>query len=179
MNNELLLLIKKHTDTLIQQRKTRPQEVLEFKMNKGMETFSPSPPTNSIEEGKWLLAVTFFETTNSVFIITDENNSFLITTPSHWNFEYTDKTIDQLNKLIVLRSENGIELLVEQVKKKRIFLTKDYSLSSRGTFKNEILEEIKNSKNNVFEDMVYRFQLTYDEMMVTLDLKYIPTTTIR
>ena len=34
MNNELLLLIKKHTDTLIQQTKTKPQEALEFKLNK-------------------------------------------------------------------------------------------------------------------------------------------------
>ena len=32
MNNELLLLIKKHTDTLIEQTTTKPQETLEFKM---------------------------------------------------------------------------------------------------------------------------------------------------
>ena len=40
MNNELLVLIKKHTDNLIKQTKTRPQQTLEFKMNKQMETFS-------------------------------------------------------------------------------------------------------------------------------------------
>ena len=34
MNNELLLTIKKHTDTLIEQNKTRPQKTLEFKMKK-------------------------------------------------------------------------------------------------------------------------------------------------
>ena len=84
MNNELLLLTKKHTDTLIQQTKTRPQEKLEFKMNKQMQTFSFSPPMNLIEEGKWLLAVSSFECTNSVFDITDENNSFSITIPGHW-----------------------------------------------------------------------------------------------
>ena len=39
MNNELLLLIEKHTDTLIEQTKTRPQETLEFKMNKQMQNF--------------------------------------------------------------------------------------------------------------------------------------------
>ena len=39
MNNELLLLIKKHTDTLIEQTKTKPQETLEFKMNKQMQNF--------------------------------------------------------------------------------------------------------------------------------------------
>ena len=39
MNNELLLLIKKHTDTLIQQTKTKPQETLEFKMDKQIANF--------------------------------------------------------------------------------------------------------------------------------------------
>ena len=34
MNNEFLLLIKKHRDTVIEQIKTKPQETLEFKMNK-------------------------------------------------------------------------------------------------------------------------------------------------
>ena len=31
MNNELLLLIKKHTDNLIEQTKTKPQETLNLK----------------------------------------------------------------------------------------------------------------------------------------------------
>ena len=66
----MLLLIKKHTDTLNEQTKTKPQETLEFKMNKQMQTFSFSPPINSIEEGKWLLAVTSFATMNSVYNIT-------------------------------------------------------------------------------------------------------------
>ena len=39
MNKELLLLIKKHTDTLIENTKTRPQETLEFKMNKHANIF--------------------------------------------------------------------------------------------------------------------------------------------
>ena len=39
MNNEMLLLIKKHTDTLIENTKTRAQETLEFKMNKQKQIF--------------------------------------------------------------------------------------------------------------------------------------------
>ena len=39
MINELLLLIRKHTDTLIEQAKIRRQETLEFKMNKQMQIF--------------------------------------------------------------------------------------------------------------------------------------------
>ena len=52
MNNELLLLIKKHTGTLIEQTKTRPQETLYFVLKKKMETFSFNPPLNLVKEGK-------------------------------------------------------------------------------------------------------------------------------
>ena len=68
MNNELLLLIKKHTGTLLEQTKTRPQEKLEYELNKQVETFSFNPPINLLEGRKWLLAVTSFEATSSVFI---------------------------------------------------------------------------------------------------------------
>ena len=52
MNIELLLLIKKHTDTLIEQPKSRAQEKFDIKMNKQMETFSFSPPIKLVEEVK-------------------------------------------------------------------------------------------------------------------------------
>ena len=42
-----------------------------------MDTFSFNPPINLIEE-KWLLAVTFFEATNSVFNITSEIKAFQV-----------------------------------------------------------------------------------------------------
>ena len=175
MNNELLLLIKKHTDTLIEQTKTKPQEKLEFKMNKQRQTFSFNPPINLVEEGKWLLAVSSFECTNSVFNITNENNSFSIIIQGHYQNESDEKTVDDLKKLLERRSENGIELHVEQVRKKGLISINDYSLSSLGMFKDEIIEELKNVKYDDLEDLVYRFQLTYDEIMNILDLKYIPT----
>ena len=146
MNNELLLLIKKHTDTLIQQTKTRPHETLEIKMSRQTQTFLFNPPINLSEEDKWLLAVTSFEATNSVFNITHEHNSFSITIPGHWNYKSAEKTIDEQNNLLELRSENNIELHTKQVRKKGLILIKEYSLSSLGTFKAEILEELKNAK---------------------------------
>ena len=127
MNDELLLLVENNTDTLIEQPKTKPQETLEFKMNKQMQTVSFNPPINLVEEGKWLLKQPF-KATNSVFDTTDENNSFPITTPGHWNSESAEKTFDELNKLIDLRSENDIELHVEQVRKKGIISINDHSL---------------------------------------------------
>ena len=115
MNNELLFLIKKHTDTLIEQTKTKPQETLEFKMNKRTQRFSFNPPLNLVEEGKCLMAVSSFECTNSVFNITNENNSFSIIIPGHYQNKSDEKTIDNLNKLLELKS---IELHVEEVKKR-------------------------------------------------------------
>ena len=171
----MLLLIRKHTDTLIEQTKTKPQETLEFKMNEQKQTFSFNPPINLLEGGRWLLGVYSFECTNSVFNITNENNSFSVIVPGHYETESAEKTINELNKLLELRSQNGIEFYVEQVRKKGLILINDYSLSSLGMFKDEILEDLKNAKFNDLEDKVYRFQLTYDEIMDILDLKYIPT----
>ena len=174
MNNELLLLIKKHTDTLIEQTKTKPQETLEFKMNKQMQTFSFKPPINLVEEGKWLLRMSLFECTNSVFNKTNENNSFSIIIPGHYETESAEKTFDELNKLLELKS---LELHVDEVKKpgnKIKIGDSEYKLSDF-TQKNEILEELKNVKYNDLKDLVYRMRLSYDEIMDTLDLKYIPT----
>ena len=91
MNNQMVFWLKKHTDTLIEQTKTIPQETLEFKMNKQMETFSFNPPINLFEEGEWLLPVTCFGTTNSVFITNDKNNNFSCTKPGHWNSKSGEK----------------------------------------------------------------------------------------
>ena len=115
MDNELLFLIKKHTDTLIQQTQTKPQEILEYKMNKQKQIFSFNPPINLVEENKWLLGVSLFDCTNSVFNITNENNSLSIIIPGHYQNKADEKTIDDLNKLLEIKS---LELQVEEVKKR-------------------------------------------------------------
>ena len=175
MNNDLLLLIKKHTDTLIENTKTKPQETLEFKMNKQMQTFSFNPPINLVEEGKWLLAVSSFECASSVFNITNKNNSFSINKPGHYQNKSDEKTIDELNKLLELRS---LELHVEEVRKRGNKLKigdNEYKLSDFDNQKNEILEELKNVKYNDLGDLVYRMRLSYDEIIDILDLKHIST----
>ena len=53
---------------------------------------------------------------------------------------------------------------------KKLILLNDYSLSNLGNFKNVILEELKNAKYNDLEDLVYKFQLTFVEIKVLLDL---------
>ena len=115
MNNELLLLIKKHTDTLIEQTKTKPQETLEFKINKQMQTFSFNLSINLVEEGKWLLGVSSFDCTNFVSNMTNENNSFSIIIPGHYQNKSDEKTVDDPKKLLELAS---LELHVKEVKKR-------------------------------------------------------------
>ena len=133
MKIDLLILLKKHTDILIEQTRTHPQQLLEFKMKKQMQTFSFSPPINLEEEGKWLLAVSSFECTNSVFYITNENNSFSSTIPGHWQTKSDEKAIDELNKILELRS---LQLLVKEVRKSGNKLKigdKEYNLSDFDT----------------------------------------------
>ena len=90
---------------MIIEQRTRPQEPLDFILNKHMETCSNKPPTIDLfEERKWLLAVTSFEAIISIFIITYENNSFSISTPGLWNPEGSGEIIDKLIKLLELRS---------------------------------------------------------------------------
>ena len=85
------------------------------------------------------------------------------------------KTINDLNKLLELKS---IELHVEEVKKRGNKIKigdKEFKLSDFDTQKNEIIEELKNAKYNDLKDLVYRMRLSYDEIMDILDLNYIPT----
>ena len=55
------------------------------------------------------------ECTISVFNITNENNSFSIIIPGHYETESAEKTIDELKKLLELKS---LELHVEEVRKR-------------------------------------------------------------
>ena len=85
---------------MIEQTKTKPQQTLEFVMSKQMQPFSFNPPINLVEEGKWLLDVTFFECTISVFNITNENNSFSFLTLGYWISENAQQTIDKSKELL-------------------------------------------------------------------------------
>ena len=101
---------------------------------------------------------------------------FSITIPGHWQTKYAENTIDELYKLLELRS---LELHVKEVRKRRYKMKigdNEYKLSDFDTQKKQDTRRIKkNVKYNDLEDLVYRFQLTYDEIIDILDLKYLPT----
>ena len=61
------------------------------------------------------MAVSLFDCTNSVYNITNENNSFSIIIQGHYQTESAENTIDELNKLLELKS---LELHVAEVRKR-------------------------------------------------------------
>ena len=138
---------------MIEQTRTKPQEALEFKMNKQRQTFSFNPPINLVEEDKWLLAVSSFECTNSVFNITDGNNSFSIIIPGHWETDFAEKIIDEVevNRLLELRS---LDLHVNEVGKRGNKIKiggKEYKLSDFDNQKYQIPEELKMLNTMILE----------------------------
>ena len=140
-----------------------------------MQTFSFNPPIDSVEEGEWLMAVSLFDCTSSVFIITNENNLFSIIIPGHYQNKSNEINNERLNTLLERSSENGIELHVEEVKYTGHLISlggEQYKLSDLGTQKEEILKKLKkHSTYQSLDDMVFRLQLTYHEIINILDFK--------
>ena len=99
----------------MQQTKTKPQETLEFKLIKQMQTFSFSPLINLIEEGKWLFVLTSLQAKNYVFNINNGNISFSVTTSGYWITRGGRETISKPKESLELREENDIELHVAEV----------------------------------------------------------------
>ena len=121
------------------------------------------------------MGMSSLECTNSVFNKTNENNSFSIIIPGHYQTEFAEKLINDLNNLLEF---NSLELHVEEVRKRGNKIKRgdnENELTDFGTQKNEMLEELKKAKYNDLEDLVYRMRLSNDEIVDILDLKYIPT----
>ena len=115
------------------------------------------------------------ECTNSIFNITNENNSISIIIPGHYRTEFAAKKIIDPNNLLELKS---LELHVEEVRKRGNQIKTGHNenkLSDFDTQKKEILEELRNVKYNDLRDLANRMQITYDEIIDILDLKFNPT----
>ena len=80
---ELVILILKPTDTIIEQSKTRPQDNSKIKLPKSMDTFSLNPRLE-LKEKKFTIGVINLEVFGSVFYKTEHNNRFTIYIPGFW-----------------------------------------------------------------------------------------------
>ena len=72
----LLLSIAKSNLDIVENTLSKPQETLEFKMNKQKESFSFDIPLELPEH--WMMGVTSLEVYNTVYNITEKNNKFKI-----------------------------------------------------------------------------------------------------
>ena len=82
------------------------------------------------------------------------------------------RKIIKLREFLELRTQNNIELHVEEIRKRGNQTRKgvnEYKLSDHDTRKNDIIEELKNVENNDVEDKIFRLGLTYTEILNNLD----------
>ena len=71
-----LLNIAKSNQEIVENTHSKPQETLEFKMNKQKESFSFDIPLDLPEQ--WMMRVTSLEVYNTVYNITEKNNKLKI-----------------------------------------------------------------------------------------------------
>ena len=72
----LLLSIAKSNLDIVENTLSKPQETLEFKMNKQKESFSFDIPLDLPEQ--WMMEITSLEVYNTVYNITEKNNKLKI-----------------------------------------------------------------------------------------------------
>ena len=92
-----------------------------------------------------------------------------------------EEIINKLKKILELRSETDIDLHVKDVEKRGTRIEIENSCHILGDFvllRSENHLETKWVKYRDLEDMVYRLQITYDEIIGILDVKYISGSTI-
>ena len=85
---DLLLSITKNCEMLLEQTHRRPEETLEFKINKPRETFHFKTPIHV--EGDWMVGLVDLEVYNSIFNITKENNKFELYTDAFDEFSFLE-----------------------------------------------------------------------------------------
>ena len=123
----LLLSIAKSNLDIVENTHSKPQETLEFKMNKQKEAFSFDIPLELPEQ--WRMGVTSLEVYNTVYNITEKNNKFKllytekmlkendVDTQLVTNVEYLYKTSGDIEKIKkpIVNDNLKLRLLLKQI----------------------------------------------------------------
>ena len=123
----LLLSIAKSNQEIVENTHSKPQETLEFKMNKQKESFSFDVPL--LLPKKWMMGVTSLEVYNTVYNITEKNNKLQI--------------ILNDQQLKELKLDSGLILFVEDLYV--TYFGKPYTLSEYNEFVEKANKLITNS----------------------------------
>ena len=127
----LLLSIAKSNQEIVENTHSKPQETLEFKMNKQKESFSFDIPLELPE--KWMMRVTCLEVYNTVYNITEKNNKikFFETEKMLKEYKFATDFIPKIKNLYET-SDKGIsdieeiKKLINDVKIKKVVFPNNY-----------------------------------------------------
>ena len=122
----LLLSIAKSNLDIVENTLSKPQETLEFKMNKQKESFSFDIPLELSE--KWMMGVTSLEVYKTVYNITEKNNKLkLFTTEQNLKeYKFTTEFIPKIKNLYETSDIEEIKKLVNDVKFKKVVFPENY-----------------------------------------------------
>ena len=114
---DFLLSITKNCETLIEQTHRKPEEILEYKMDKPRETFHFKPPIQI--QGDWMIGLTNLELYNSIYNITEKNNNFEIYSDISNKFGFLELK-DKLEGILNIPHITMIEHLDDEILGPRI-----------------------------------------------------------
>ena len=126
--------IAKSNQEIVENTHSKPQETLEFKMNKQKESFSFDIPLELPE--KWMMGVTSLEVYNTVYNITEKNNKLKILLKDEQLKSLNVDTqlvlnVEYLYKISDMQSTSGIEkintFMVDSYSKNKKLTRKDFN----------------------------------------------------
>ena len=125
-NESLLLSIAKSNLDIVENTLSKPQETLEFKMNKQKESFSFDIPLELPE--KWMMGVTSLEVYNTVNNITEKNNKLklIYTEQQLEEYKFATEFIPKMKNLYETSNIEEIKKLTNDVKFKKVVFPKNY-----------------------------------------------------
>ena len=112
----LLLSIAKSNQEIVENTHSKPQETLEFKMNKQKESFSFDIPLDLPEQ--WMMGVTSLEVYNTVYNITEKNNKIKLfeTDKKFKEYKVATEFMSKIKQLYETSGNKGISN-IEEIKK--------------------------------------------------------------
>ena len=109
---------------IVENTLSKPQETLEFKMNKQKESFSFDIPLDLPEQ--WMMGVTSLEVYNTVYNITEKNNKLFTTEQNLKEYEFATEFIPKIKNVYKTSNIEEIKKLINDVKIKKVVFPENY-----------------------------------------------------
>ena len=140
----LLLSIAKSNQEIVENTHSKPQETLEFKMNK-KESFSFDIPLELPEQ--WMMGVTSLEVYNTIYNITENNKiKFFETEKMLKEYKFATEFIPKIKHLYETSKIEEIKKLINDVKIKKVVFPNNY-YDDLNKIINQINQKIKDKTN--------------------------------